>query len=223
MRPFFRAAEGIRTLDLLHGKQNGQRRFRTQSRWKQDIFDWWARSRVPRLLPGNHGGLGTRWAPSYRDRGRRAMLGDHVVIGPGPSADTFVQGCPVQGPRGGPPRASTLDRRGDRIPGGEAKGSSVSAGRRCPPSECFWQRGRTVVVLGSDAAAFPMRDPVRCSTEELGWNADRAQGLRALRARDQLGAAAAQHAKDRDRRARHVALGVERDAAEQAVLHARAP
>jgi hypothetical protein len=29
------------------------------------------------------------------------------------------------------------------------------------------------------------------STEELGWNADGAQGLRALRARDQLGAAAA--------------------------------
>src|SRR5215204_78381 len=35
----FEAAEGIRTLDLLHGKQSVQPRFRTQSRWKQWISE----------------------------------------------------------------------------------------------------------------------------------------------------------------------------------------
>jgi hypothetical protein len=35
MRPFSEAAEGIRTLDLLHGKQNEQRRFRAENLCKQ--------------------------------------------------------------------------------------------------------------------------------------------------------------------------------------------
>jgi hypothetical protein len=63
MQAFSEAADGIRTHDLLHGKQSVQPRSRTQSRWKQEVFELVGATRVPRLSPGNHGGLGTEWAP----------------------------------------------------------------------------------------------------------------------------------------------------------------
>ena len=39
IQAFSEAAEGIRTLDLLHGKQSLQCRFRAQSRWKQEVSE----------------------------------------------------------------------------------------------------------------------------------------------------------------------------------------
>jgi hypothetical protein len=52
------------------------------------------------------------------------------------------------------------------------------------------------------------------SPQELGRDADDAHRLGAVRTSDRSGAAAAQRAEDGHGRARHVALGVERDASE---------
>jgi hypothetical protein len=64
MQAFLRAAEGIRSLDLLHGKQYLGFPLAPRFRCKR------ARSRpsrpfqIPRLSPRNHGGLGTQEAPA---------------------------------------------------------------------------------------------------------------------------------------------------------------
>src|SRR5215217_4572068 len=64
MQAFPGAAEGIRTLDVLHGKQ------KPCVSWSACLFPANAgvlgcekRPAIPRLLPGVHG-LGTHWAPS---------------------------------------------------------------------------------------------------------------------------------------------------------------
>jgi hypothetical protein len=62
---FSRAAEGIRTLDLLHGKQNMLSPLGPEIPCKHGVLGWDDHSAIPRLSPRDHGGLGTQWAPNY--------------------------------------------------------------------------------------------------------------------------------------------------------------
>jgi hypothetical protein len=70
MQAFSEAAEGIRTLDLLHGKQNVLRRFPRNIPANRKGFRDGCADRLPRDLPGVHGGLGSEWVVSNRDSGR---------------------------------------------------------------------------------------------------------------------------------------------------------
>jgi hypothetical protein len=70
LRAFREAAEGIRTLDLLHGKQNVLRRFPRNIPANRKGFRDGCADRLPRDLPGVHGGLGSEWVVSNRDSGR---------------------------------------------------------------------------------------------------------------------------------------------------------
>jgi hypothetical protein len=64
MQAFSEAAEGIRTLDLLHGKQNLPRRFRMNMPAKQGVSGHPGPSTASRHFPGNHGGFRTETGPS---------------------------------------------------------------------------------------------------------------------------------------------------------------
>jgi hypothetical protein len=76
-RAFPRAAEGIRTLDLLHGKQNVQCRFRTKTPANCGLLDSQRRLRFPavhREITGFGHRMGTRGAYSALARGRPRRL-----------------------------------------------------------------------------------------------------------------------------------------------------
>ncbi len=60
---FLRAADGIRTRDLLHGKQSAWFPLSADIPCKRAVPGPEPRSSIPRLSPGDHGGLGTQWAP----------------------------------------------------------------------------------------------------------------------------------------------------------------
>jgi hypothetical protein len=76
LRPCSEAAEGIRTLDLLHGKQSVGFPFAPRFSCKRTGSP--ARGAIPRLSPPNHGSLGTEWAPERV--GQRAP-----ILGPLPA------------------------------------------------------------------------------------------------------------------------------------------
>jgi hypothetical protein len=59
-RPFPEAAEGIRTLDLLHGKQNLTRRWSPRYPCKWAVSRRGARVAYPRLSPRDHGVSGLK-------------------------------------------------------------------------------------------------------------------------------------------------------------------
>jgi hypothetical protein len=93
---FSRAADGIRTHDLLHGKQNPRRRCWPIRPCKSALFLRRAHRDDPRISPRDHGGLGTESGLSgvpagkhSRRRVRRALLRSDpapVVTDHGPAA-----------------------------------------------------------------------------------------------------------------------------------------
>jgi hypothetical protein len=95
---FSRAAEGIRTLDLLHGKQNVTRCWLTRYCCKCAVSPSKAAADDPRLSPRNHGGLRTesglsKWgrrapgrpssSPPWGTAVVSAYGGDNVALLPG--------------------------------------------------------------------------------------------------------------------------------------------
>jgi hypothetical protein len=100
MQAFFEAAEGIRTLDLLHGKQSLQLRFHAQSRWKQKVFEALGTREDSPAFHGKPRGLGhrtgTRAASSVKDNER--TMSDADGGGPaGTSTSCFT--CSMHGKR----------------------------------------------------------------------------------------------------------------------------
>src|SRR6266498_1342798 len=63
MQAFLRAAEGIRTLDLLHGKQCGRSPAEPLSPCKSTTFRLCSSGPFARLSPANHGSLWTECGP----------------------------------------------------------------------------------------------------------------------------------------------------------------
>jgi phosphohistidine phosphatase SixA len=66
----FEAAEGIRTLDLLHGKQNLSFRSARISPANGRVLVCGCLAPIPRLSTRVHGGLGSEWVVTNRDSGR---------------------------------------------------------------------------------------------------------------------------------------------------------
>jgi hypothetical protein len=69
MQAFSQAADGIRTHDLLHGKQRVGFRFAPRFPCKRRVLRSEGRAPIPQLSPRDHGGLGTEWVPSRRESG----------------------------------------------------------------------------------------------------------------------------------------------------------
>src|SRR5829696_5053609 len=93
--------EGIRTLDLLHGKQNVQRRVGPEYACEPEVF---AAARVREGFPAftwESRGFGYPMGSQLPRLWPPSALDGHVVVWPGPGTDTFVQAvrCEVRSAR----------------------------------------------------------------------------------------------------------------------------
>src|SRR5829696_7491940 len=123
--------EGIRTLDLLHGKQNVQRRVGPEYACEPEVFAAARSARASRLSPGNHGGLGTQWVASYRDSGRPARWTATSWSGQAP---VRTRSYKLSGARSAPPGQTTVPVSRSTVT--SAKPSGCAPGRPPVDASC---------------------------------------------------------------------------------------
>jgi hypothetical protein len=155
MQAFSRAAEGIRTLDLLHGKQNVSFRLGADIHANGRVLGCGCRPAIPRLLTGVHRGFrhprGTQHSavPNPLRRSSRRRTGLAPLGRPGGGADAAALAAPglaalLDGERGGQEADDRVERPGaDERVAEAGRAAARRRGRRRACSGCPrpWARG----------------------------------------------------------------------------------